>query len=53
MGLGALRTSLEIEHPNVMARTQAIFLISGTMMVLAEVDVNMELFKLTQYRCRG
>jgi hypothetical protein len=41
-GLGALRTSLEFEHPMMTARMQAIFLISGTMMVLAEVDVNIE-----------
>jgi len=42
MGLGALRTSLEIEYPNVIARMQAIFLISGTMMGPAEGDVNIE-----------
>jgi hypothetical protein len=40
MGCAAGRASLEIEHPMVTARIQAIFFIRGTMMVLAEVDVN-------------
>jgi hypothetical protein len=40
MGLGALRTSLEIKHPDVTARMQTIFFIGGMMVVLATADIN-------------
>ena len=46
MGLGALRTSLEIKHPNVTVRMQTILFIRETIMVLAKVDVNIGSFQI-------